>query len=335
MLRPYNIIPVNYQRISIFSFKFSVRKSFVNNGVIVMEFAICYGGLDNPQATTNVLLENEISIIETGADFFLNSDDEKIKQTAKAFIAKNITIRSVHAPFGSDFNLSNFDEEKRNKAIEVHEELLYKTSLADVEMIIIHPGEQVSSKEDIEKMSKIAIDSISQLIGTAEETGVRLAVENMPAGCPGCEVQHIVDILEKIESLSLGVCFDTGHAHIMGQMQEFIEALGVAIINVHLHDNDSTFDMHLQPPYGTIDWRVFAETLQNVGYDEILTIEAAPWTGASFKQMVREVSAVIENALSPDEWQNSNANMALRCLKCGHAILRSKGQWFCNCTYGA
>jgi sugar phosphate isomerase/epimerase len=300
-----------------------------------MEFAICYGGLDNPQATTNVLLENEISIIETGADFFLNSDDEKIKQTAREFIAKDITIRSVHAPFGNEFNLSNFDEEKRDKAILVHEELLYKTALADVEMIIIHPGEQVSSKEDIEKMSKIAIDSISQLVGTAEETGVKLAVENMPAGCPGCDIQHIVDILEKIDSLSLGVCFDSGHAHIMGKMQEFIETVGGAIINVHLHDNDGTYDMHLQPPYGTTDWRVFAETLQNVGYDEIITIEAAPWTGASFKQMVKEVSAVIENALSPDEWQNSNANIALRCLKCGHAILRSKGQWFCNCTYGA
>jgi sugar phosphate isomerase/epimerase len=298
-----------------------------------MEFAIGYGGLDNPQATTNVLLENEIFIIETGADFFLNSEDEKIKQTARVFIAKDIAIRSVHAPFGSEFSLSNFDEEKRDKAIQIHEELLYKTSLADVEMVIIHPGGPVDSKEDIEKMSRIAIDSISQLVGTAEETGVKLAVENMPAGHPGCDVQHIVNILEKIDSLSLGVCLDTGHAHIMGKMQEFIETLGEAIINVHLHDNDSTFDMHLQPPYGTIDWRLFTETLQSVGYDEILTIEAAPWTGASFKQMVREVTAVIENAISPDE--NSNANIALRCLKCGHAILRSKGQWFCNCTYGA
>ena len=299
-----------------------------------MEFAVGYGGLDDPQATTNALLDNDIFIIETGADFFLNSDDEKIKQAIKAFIAKGITIRSVHAPF-DNCNLSDLDAEKREKAIQIHEALLYKASIADVEMIIIHPGEPASSKEDIETMSKIAIDSISQLIGTAEETGVKLAVENMPPGCPGSEIQHVVDILEIIGSLSLGVCFDSGHAHIMGRMQEFMETISGSIINVHIHDNDGTYDMHLQPPYGTTDWRVFAETLQDSGYDDIITIEAAPWGGASFMQMIREVSAVLESALSPDELQSGNANIGLRCLKCGHAILRSEGQWFCNCTYGA
>ena len=297
-----------------------------------MEFAVGYGGLDDPQATTNALLENDVFIIETGADFFLTSDDEKIKQTAKAFIAKGITIRSVHAPF-ENCNLSELDAEKRENAIQIHEALLYKTSLADVEMIIIHPGDHASSKDDIKTMSKVAIDSISQLVGTAEETGVKLAVENMPPGCPGYEIQHIVDILEKIDSLSLGVCFDSGHAHITGKMQEFIETIGNSIINVHVHDNDGTYDMHLQPPYGTTDWRVFAETLQSF-YNDVITIEATPWSGASFKQMIREVSAVLENAVLPDEWQSSNANIGLRCLKCGHAILRSAGQWFCNCTYG-
>jgi hypothetical protein len=117
-------------------------------------------------------------------------------------------------------------------------------------------------------------------------------------------------------------------------MGEFIQTIGNSVINIHVHDNDGTRDMHLQPPYGITDWRLFAESLMDVGFDDVITIEADPWTGASFKQMVREVTAVIENALEPDELQSGNANMALRCLKCGHAILRNKGQWFCNCNYG-
>jgi sugar phosphate isomerase/epimerase len=303
-------------------------------GVEIMEFAICYGGLDNPQATTNTLLENGVFIIETGADFFLNSDEEKIKRTAQVFVAKGIRIRSVHAPFGEKFSLSNLDNEKREKAIQVHEDLIYKTAIADVEMIIIHPGENAKSKEDIESMNKIACDSISQLIGASEETGVKLAVENLPPGYPGCEIDHIVGILEKVDSLSLGVCFDTGHANMMKNTGEFIQTIGNSVINIHVHDNDGTSDMHLQPPYGITDWRLFAESLRDVGFDDVITIEAEPWTGASFKQMVREVTAVIENALESDELQSGNANIALRCLKCGHAILRNKGQWFCNCNYG-
>ncbi len=139
--------------------------------------------------------------------------------------------------------------------------------------------------------------------------------------------------MEKIDSLSLGICFDSGHANIMNNLSDFIHTIGNSIINIHVHDNDGTYDMHLQPPYGTTDWRLFAESLRDIGFDDVITIEAPPWTGASFRQMVREVTAVIENALEPDDWQSGNANIALRCLKCGHAILREHGKWFCNCNY--
>ena len=78
-----------------------------------MEFAICCGELAGPDATTDILRENDITIIETGANFFLNSDEEKIKQTMRTYVANGITVRSVHAPFSSDCNLSNFDESKK------------------------------------------------------------------------------------------------------------------------------------------------------------------------------------------------------------------------------
>ncbi len=227
-----------------------------------MELAVCYGGLDNPQATTNTLLENGVHIIETGPDFFLNSNDEKIDGVAKEFLAKGISIRSVHAPFGDGYNLSDFDTEEREKAIQIHRDLLYKVARAGVKMLIIHPGISVRSKEDVENMSLLAIDSISQLIATAEETGVALAVENMLPGHPGCEIGHITNIIEQISSPSLGICFDVGHAHVCGNMKEYMSAFGEDIISIHIHDNDGTHDMHLQPPYGTVDWRAFVEILQ-------------------------------------------------------------------------
>jgi len=298
-----------------------------------MEFAICHGGLEQPQVTTNILLENEITMIESGADFFLNSDEDTIIQAGREFVAKGISIRSVHAPFGSDYSLSNFDDAKREESIQIHEALLYQASLAGVEMIVIHPGEHAQSIEDIEVMKGLATDSILQLVGASEETGVRLAVENMPPGCPGAKVDDLVEILESVDSMSLGICFDVGHANLTKNMIDFINVVGNSIITIHLHDNDGTYDMHLQPPYGTTNWRNFTEMIVDVGYMEPMTIEAAPWGGASFKQMVKETSAVIEGALNSEELQSGDSNIGLRCLKCGHAILRSEGQWFCNCTY--
>lgn len=288
-----------------------------------MELAVCYGGLDDPQATTDWLLENEAYIIETGPNFFLDSDDGKIESSAKVFREKGISIRSIHAPFGNNCNLSDLDAEKRSKAVQAHRDLLYKAAAADVEMIIIHPGVGgVSSQEDMDKMNLLASESISQMMDAAEETGVALALENMLPGHPGCEIRHILEPLELIKSPSLGVCFDSGHAHVCGNMKEFMEAVGERMISIHMQDNDGTRDMHLQPPYGTTNWPAFVEVLNKVNYRRPITVETRPWGGASYKQMLREVSAVLE---APED-------TSFRCQKCGHIILRSKGRWFCNCA---
>ena len=288
-----------------------------------MELAICRGGLDDPQATADWLLENEAYMIETGPDFFLNSDESIIRDTAKVFKEKGISIRSIHAPFGSNCNLSDLDAEKRSQAIQTHRDLLYKAAPAVVEMIIIHPGVGgVSSQEDMERMNLLACESISRLIDAAEATGVALALENMLPEHPGCEIRHILGTLEQVNSPSLGVCFDSGHAHVCGNMKEFMEAVGEHTISIHMQDNDGTRDMHLQPPYGTTDWPAFVEVLHKVNYRRPITIEARPWGGASHKQMLKEVSALLE---APND-------TSFRCQRCGHIILRSKGQWFCNCT---
>lgn len=298
-----------------------------------MKLAIWYGGLDNFQVTTNVLVENGISIIETGPEFFLNSDEKRIENTAKEFVARGIKINAVHAPFDNDYNLSNLDADRRKNAIEVHKDLIYKVSYAKVPIIVVHPGSNARSEEEIRKMNELSKDSLYQIIGTAEELNVKISLENMMPGCPGSQVKDIIEIIEEINSPFLGACFDTGHAHACGNIIEFLSTLKGKITNVHLNDNDGTWDMHLQPPYGTADWQGFIKTLREIEYEGVMTIEASPWGGASIRQMVREVSALFESILEPDEWQTNNPNIAIRCLNCGHYVFRSKGKWFCNCTY--
>jgi sugar phosphate isomerase/epimerase len=239
------------------------------------------------------------------------------------FRDRGILIRSIHAPFGSNCNLSDLDAEKRDNAIQTHRSLLYKAAPAQVEMIVIHPGiGGISAQEDMDRMNTIAHESVYQLMDAAQETGVKLALENMLPGHPGYQIRHILEIVEAIDSPMLGVCFDSGHAHVCGNMAEFMEAMGEYMIHIHMQDNDGTRDMHLQPPYGTTDWQAFAQVLDKVNYSHPITIEARPWGGASYKQMLREVSAVLE----------APGDTSFRCRKCGHAILTIKGQWFCNCT---
>ena len=105
-----------------------------------MELAICFGGLDTPEATAQKLLENGAHIIETMWGFFSDSDDDKIGNTARIFKDKGIFIRSVHAPFGGNYNLASTDDEQREKALQANLDLLRKLSKIGVEMIVVHPG---------------------------------------------------------------------------------------------------------------------------------------------------------------------------------------------------
>lgn len=230
-----------------------------------MELAICRGGLDNPQTTADWLLENNARIIESEPLFFLNNDNDTIASAAAVLKEKGISIRSIHAPFGSNCNLSNPDDEERSKAVQTTRDLLYKAASADVEMIIIHPGVGgVSDPAEQDRLNLLAYDSVSQMIDAAEEAGVAMALENMLPNHAGCEIRHILEVVDGIDSPALGICFDSGHAHVCGNMVECMEAFGGRMISIHMQDNDGTRDMHLQPPYGTTDWTAFAETLKKI-----------------------------------------------------------------------
>ena len=287
-----------------------------------MQLAICRGGLDTPETTAHQLVENEAYIVESEPLFFLNNENDKIASAAEVFKEKGICIRSIHAPFGSGCNLSNPDDEERGNAIQKTRDLLYKAVSADVEVIIIHPGiGGTADAKEQDRLNLLSYDSISQLMDAAAETGVAMALENMLPDHPGCEIRHILETVGKINSPLLGICFDSGHAHVCGNMTESMEAFGQRMIGIHMQDNDGTKDMHLQPPYGTTDWPAFVETLKKIDYNRPITIETRPWTGSSYKQMLKEVSAVLA---SPD-------STTFRCLKCRHALLKNKGQWFCGC----
>ena len=44
-------------------------------------------------------------------------------------------------------------------------------------------------------------------------------------------------IEDDLEGLDVGICMDVGHAHMMGDLGDAIEACSGHIITTHLHDN--------------------------------------------------------------------------------------------------
>jgi sugar phosphate isomerase/epimerase len=214
--------------------------------------------------------------------------------------------------------------------LEAHQKLLQKVGMAGVEMVIVHHGVAEDNKENLKTMSSLIVESLAELVVVAEQEGVKLALENMLPKHPGSDGEELLNMVKQIDSPWLGVCFDSGHAHVAGDMQKHFETLKDSIITFHIQDNDGTRDMHLQPGYGTTNWRDFADVLNTMNFTDPIVIEVAPWGGAGAKWMLKEVNALLQNAqlnlAGPDSTQ-----WFARCPKCGHHVFGTSEDWFCRC----
>ncbi len=296
-----------------------------------MRFAICSGGLESPAETIAQWRAQNVTTIEAPPNFFLDADEATIKAAAQAFRDAGIAVRSVHAPFGGDNNLSHLDAEKRRGAIEMHKRVLQRVGWAGVQLIIVHPS--VASKdEDIPEMSRVIVDSLAELVPVAEENGVKLALENMLPRHPGSDCAQLRSFVTQIHSPWLGVCFDTGHAHVSAKMTGAFassaagfEILKDLVITFHLHDNDGTRDMHLPPGYGTVNWNDFAASLRDMNFTEPITIESPSWAGSGFAHLQRETGALLTHGqLTVNGW-------LARCPRCGHQLFGTTTNAFCLC----
>jgi sugar phosphate isomerase/epimerase len=93
----------------------------------------------------------------------------------------------------------------------------------------------------------------------------------------GSSPQALVTLIEdELEDLPVGICFDCGHANLLGDVGEALEITSGHLQTMHLHDNNGRRDDHLLPYRGTIEWEVAMMETQKIGYDGAMILELAP-----------------------------------------------------------
>ena len=121
-----------------------------------------------------------------------------------------------------------------------------------------------------------------------------------------------------------------------------MEVLKDLIITFHLADNDGTRDMHLQPPYGTIPWDDFLSVFRTMDFpcpsdpvradgrqESPIVVEARPWQGDGYGQLIREVTALLEGRLLKVDINGMPAKV--QCLHCGHLRFGTVKDSWCAC----
>ncbi|MBN1672723.1 MAG: sugar phosphate isomerase/epimerase [Kiritimatiellae bacterium] len=258
-----------------------------------MQLAICQWRPVLYEAALEALRAQGVTALEPGPSLLWNNDDAALERLRAHMEQAGIRLYSCHAPFSGPNDLSLLDNDARLSAVDVHVETIHRAVLAGVECLVIHPGLDVTEPEREARLEKL-MASLELLLPVAEQMGMPLALENMPPGYLGDESWMIGDVMANFPSLFLGVCFDTGHAHMTAEgVTGTFRALRTRIITFHIHDNDGSADAHLQPPHGTIDWPSFARELHTLNFPFPLAVEAEPWNGASWSQQLQDVAHLL------------------------------------------
>ncbi len=187
------------------------------------------------------------------------TDRNQVRDVGQWFRDHEVNLHSVHAPLYADaawgqlgglavsvaylerrLRIDSMDEIKR--ALDIADYLPFR-------YLITHMG-LPDEEYDLSKFDAV-MTSLEHLNVSAKERGVQLLLENVPneLGTP----ERLVEFLEYTR-LKVGICFDTGHAHMALGLHPAFETLRRYIASTHVHDNRGEKDEHLMPFDGKIDW---------------------------------------------------------------------------------
>jgi sugar phosphate isomerase/epimerase len=215
-------------------------------------------------------------------------DERAIAQLGEWLGDTRLELHSLHAPiveamnggkWVAPFSNASGNETRRKAAIAETQAALNVAQRIPYGYLVVHLGmPAVEQVPPADNQPDAARRSVDEIVERARAVNVKVALEVIPnplAG-PGSLVRLIEDDLDGIDA---GICLDYGHAHLMGDLAEGIEAISGHIWTTHVHDNRGKRDDHLVPYAGSINWDLAIMETQKIGYDGVMMFEVANASG--------------------------------------------------------
>ena len=124
-----------------------------------------------------------------------------------------------------------------------------------------------------------AKEAVSQLVGTAEQTGVAIGIENVWNKFLLSPLE-MRDFIDSFNSDMVGAYFDVGNVLLTGYPDQWIKILGKRIKRVHIKDfklSVGTAEGFVDLLEGDVDFEAVKKALAEVGYDSYVTSEMLPF----------------------------------------------------------
>ena len=204
---------------------------------------------------------------------------QHVREIADWFRATTTPLNSVHAPLYADYewgrtgslplNIASPDRAARIEAMDEIKRALELAEQIPFRFLVQHIGLPGESFDD--RKFEAAMTSIEHLRAFAKPLGVSILLENIPNELSTPE--KIVELIHAAHFEDVGVCFDVGHAHLMGEVPQAFDTVKNHIRSTHIHDNARDRDSHLWPGNGSVDWKQAMALLRTAPHQPPLLLE--------------------------------------------------------------
>ncbi len=235
---------------------------------------MCYGSLP-PKLSPKEKLQLAKDAGLDGVEIPTFETQEQTEQIAELAAESGIEIHSVMGGSHWQLPLSSTNEEIRVKGVEGIRHALHVAKWAGAPVVLVVPG-VVTADDSYEAVYDLSQKSVRELIPTAEELGVTLAVENVWNKFL-LSPMEMRDFIDSFDHQLVQAYFDVGNILLYGFPHHYVETLGKRIKKVHIKDFNVGQKQFVPVLSGDVDFPRFINALKGLGYADYLTAELPPY----------------------------------------------------------
>jgi sugar phosphate isomerase/epimerase len=195
---------------------------------------------------------------------------------------------TVHAPFAG-INIATPSRLLLNATLKRLKQSIVNAGKLECRLWVFHPAMKTGiSMFYPGKDWTRNLESVRLLLRYAREHNVKPAIENAMEPFVMKTAEDFKRFYTELRE-DIGMVLDTGHAHLYGELDNFLTGLSDRIIHMHVHDNDGKSDRHLGVGYGSINWNrfsVLARKSDLQGVASVESVEHVKESAAKLKQLL-------------------------------------------------
>lgn len=255
----------------------------------------------NPNRTKEEINDYKKLLIKgiyQGCEFFYPFDKSQKYQEEYINNLKEYLVYDVefvcHLPYGGKNNLATYNN--LNVVMKRLKDGIVFASNLPVKKLTLHPGELdgTLSKSDA---IKLACQNIKELCIFASKYEMTVMLENLVGSNELMKTEEeYLEMKKLINEPNLKFIFDVAHYHSSNQpvdykkdIKGFIRTLKDDLWHLHISDNDGTHDAHAKLGDGNIDFEEYFKTLNEIGYNGLISSEVLFYTSDDLINTARKI----------------------------------------------